>query len=306
RRARGNDAGVAMNGARVAAGRALAVAIVGLLLVIAAPLAARAQPTGGSAGGPWGGGAGGGALRPGGQGPEVRPDRATSETLLDTSPRGAARAVAGVALLVLLLITAAGFVDAVATGGRLRRALFWRLRRGSVVAISIALDAGARDEAQERLADLAGEHDLTDATARRRLLLGVCALLRGAEGSWRRAGAMAERPPSERAAEARFRELAARARGRYRDETIRREGATLRVAPAPAAASSALPPPAAGGAMVVTLLVASARRLPPPGEPRDARAIRGALARLERIGRAQLRAVEVVWSPSAAGEPFGE
>src|SRR5690606_945724 len=120
------------------------------------------------------------------------------------------------------------------------------------------------------------------------------------------AGAMAERPPSERAAEARFRELAARARGRYRDETIRREGATLRVAPAPAAASSALPPPAAGGAMVVTLLVASARRLPPPGEPRDARAIRGALARLERIGRAQLRAVEVVWSPSAAGEPFGE
>src|SRR5690606_16263942 len=160
RRARGNDAGVAMNGARVAAGRALAVAIVGLLLVIAAPLAARAQPTGGSAGGPWGGGAGGGALRPGGQGPEVRPGRATSETLLDTSPRGAARAVAGVALLVLLLITAAGFVDAVATGGRLRRALFWRLRRGSVVAISIALDAGARDEAQERLADLAGELDL--------------------------------------------------------------------------------------------------------------------------------------------------
>lgn len=250
--------------------------------------AALAQSSGGSfGGGSFGGGGGGGGGSWGGGGGSYGGG--------SYGGGGGSLSGGGLCCVVLFILVVYGLAFLLKAGRR--------PRSGSpawggmdVSALVLAIDWRARRDLQQALDRLARSGATGSRQGLVRLLRETATHALRHERSWLYAAVSNYQPMSPPQAEGAFRRIAQTARSRFQHELVRGEGGGARAAEGPQMRARRHE---GEGVVVLTIVVAARRELIDVRDPRDARALGGALRAFAAIGPADLVALEVIWSPAA-------
>jgi uncharacterized membrane protein len=166
--------------------------------------------------------------------------------------------------------------------------------------ITLGIDWRARREIQEKLAELAAGGATDTNTGRLELLVDTVNALRSTRHAWLYAyHAGGPRILDARDAQRCFQREVDDLRGRFRDEVVRAaDGQLVRSTPPELRVQAT----EGQGTVVVSLVVAARRDLGALGEVRTAKQVHEALLVRRDLGRDDLVALEVVWSPAAEND----